>query len=107
MLVFFFLQEEAGIRYSSVTGVQRCALPISIKPPASPSSKSRSDDTPPLPAIPAPSHKTPPSHLRSAPPQRCISPPLQQLLAQPAPLIDLQQINRNVLRRPNRQFVQR
>src|SRR5260370_8183875 len=27
--VFFFFQAEDGIRYSSVTGVQTCALPIS------------------------------------------------------------------------------
>src|SRR5260370_21427658 len=27
-LVFFFFQAEDGIRYSSVTGVQTCALPI-------------------------------------------------------------------------------
>src|SRR5260370_40803894 len=27
---FFFLQEEDGIRDSSVTGVQTCALPISV-----------------------------------------------------------------------------
>src|SRR2546430_11190164 len=26
--MFFFLQEEGGIRYLTVTGVQRCALPI-------------------------------------------------------------------------------
>src|SRR5207237_5511447 len=29
-LLFFFCQAEDGIRYSSVTGVQTCALPISI-----------------------------------------------------------------------------
>src|SRR5882762_11492289 len=29
-LVFFFFQAEDGIRDSSVTGVQTCALPISI-----------------------------------------------------------------------------
>src|SRR5260370_10848648 len=29
MIVFFFFQAEDGIRYSSVTGVQTCALPIS------------------------------------------------------------------------------
>src|SRR5260370_10907923 len=28
-ICFFFLQAEDGIRYSSVTGVQTCALPIS------------------------------------------------------------------------------
>src|SRR5260370_38178240 len=28
--VFFFFQEEDGIRDSSVTGVQTCALPISV-----------------------------------------------------------------------------
>src|SRR5260370_14393894 len=31
-LYFFFFQAEDGIRYSSVTGVQTCALPISDKP---------------------------------------------------------------------------
>src|SRR5260370_32044825 len=31
-LVFFF-QAEDGIRDSSVTGVQTCALPISVRPP--------------------------------------------------------------------------
>src|SRR5882762_10598337 len=30
MVVFFFFQAEDGIRDSSVTGVQTCALPISI-----------------------------------------------------------------------------
>src|SRR5262249_57905096 len=29
IFVFFFFQEEDGIRYWSVTGVQTCALPIS------------------------------------------------------------------------------
>src|SRR6266852_6950447 len=29
-LVFFFFQAEGGIRYATVTGVQTCALPISI-----------------------------------------------------------------------------
>jgi len=29
--IFFFFQAEDGIRYSSVTGVQTCALPISDK----------------------------------------------------------------------------
>src|SRR5260370_18638157 len=35
-LVFFFFQAEDGIRDSSVTGVQTCALPISIPAQASP-----------------------------------------------------------------------
>src|SRR5260370_6139804 len=30
VLFFFFFQAEDGIRYSSVTGVQTCALPICI-----------------------------------------------------------------------------
>src|SRR5882762_10580087 len=30
---FFFFQAEDGIRESSVTGVQTCALPISARPP--------------------------------------------------------------------------
>src|SRR2546427_1774856 len=29
LFIFFFLQEEDGIRYLTVTGVQTCALPIS------------------------------------------------------------------------------
>src|SRR5437879_13374355 len=29
--VYFFFQAEDGIRYTSVTGVQTCALPISAK----------------------------------------------------------------------------
>src|SRR5467141_4415941 len=32
MLIFFFFQAEDGIRDSSVTGVQTCALPISTQP---------------------------------------------------------------------------
>src|SRR5205085_8995960 len=32
LVVLFFLQEEAGIRYLTVTGVQTCALPISPSP---------------------------------------------------------------------------
>src|SRR2546429_3973338 len=32
--VFFFFQAKAGIRYVAVTGVQTCALPISIDRPA-------------------------------------------------------------------------
>src|SRR5699024_12200731 len=28
---FYFIQAEDGIRYRNVTGVQRCALPISIR----------------------------------------------------------------------------
>src|SRR5207237_2706932 len=31
-LFYFFFQAEDGIRYSSVTGVQTCALPISSRP---------------------------------------------------------------------------
>src|SRR5262249_59683530 len=31
-LCFFFFQAEDGIRYWSVTGVQTCALPISLVP---------------------------------------------------------------------------
>src|SRR5438034_11175800 len=31
-LVFFFFQAEDGIRYHCVTGVQTCALPISVLP---------------------------------------------------------------------------
>src|SRR5437763_5786774 len=34
LLYFFFLQAEDGIRDTSVTGVQTCALPISLVPPA-------------------------------------------------------------------------
>src|SRR5260370_15053236 len=34
---FFFFQAEDGIRYSSVTGVQTCALPISAAHPVAPS----------------------------------------------------------------------
>src|SRR5882762_11625698 len=30
VVFFFFFQAEDGIRYSSVTGVQTCALPISV-----------------------------------------------------------------------------
>src|SRR5260370_23733908 len=30
---YFFFQEEDGIRVSSVTGVQTCALPILVAPP--------------------------------------------------------------------------
>src|SRR2546430_7738667 len=30
---FFFFQAEDGIRYLTVTGVQTCALPISLFPP--------------------------------------------------------------------------
>src|SRR6266436_4101656 len=48
----------------------------SIQIPALPNSKSRSDDTPRPRATLAPSHKTPPSHLRSARPRRCTSPRL-------------------------------
>src|SRR5260370_37795304 len=33
MLSFFFFKAEDGIGDSSVTGVQRCALPILVKPP--------------------------------------------------------------------------
>src|SRR5260370_5719094 len=32
--IFFFFQAEDGIRDSSVTGVQTCALPISVPQPA-------------------------------------------------------------------------
>src|SRR6478672_4143905 len=35
-LVFFFFQAEDGIRYLIVTGVQTCALPISIETPEGP-----------------------------------------------------------------------
>src|SRR2546427_8496029 len=37
-LVLFFFQAEGGIRYLTVTGVQTCALPISVRSmgPASP-----------------------------------------------------------------------
>src|SRR5207237_4060400 len=45
-LYLFFFQAEDGIRDSSVTGVQTCALPISVGLPA-------------LPALPA--HATPPA----------------------------------------------
>src|SRR5260370_26162688 len=31
MFFFFFFQAEDGIRYSSVTGVQTCALPIYVQ----------------------------------------------------------------------------
>src|SRR5437879_13200855 len=34
MLLFFFFQAEDGIRDTSVTGVQTCALPISSEMPA-------------------------------------------------------------------------
>src|SRR5260370_18790288 len=34
-IIFFFFQAEDGIRDSSVTGVQTCALPISLPLPAS------------------------------------------------------------------------
>src|SRR5437763_8306592 len=30
LIFFFFFQAEDGIRYTSVTGVQTCALPISL-----------------------------------------------------------------------------
>ena len=33
VLFFFFFQAEDGIRDWSVTGVQTCALPISLAPP--------------------------------------------------------------------------
>src|SRR5207237_7699066 len=36
VLVFFFFQAEDGIRDSSVTGVQTCALPISLARDSSP-----------------------------------------------------------------------
>src|SRR5207237_2494012 len=44
MLMFFFFQAEDGIRDSSVTGVQTCALPIWAWQTAAPSGK----PTPPL-----------------------------------------------------------
>src|SRR6266516_4691648 len=31
-LFFFFFQAEDGIRYRTVTGVQTCAIPISVRP---------------------------------------------------------------------------
>src|SRR2546422_8403205 len=34
--VFFFFQAEDGIRDVAVTGVQTCALPISLAPPNAP-----------------------------------------------------------------------
>src|SRR5260370_10194233 len=37
----FFFQAEDGIRYSSVTGVQTCALPISPSPPAAQKSSTK------------------------------------------------------------------
>src|SRR5207245_11725561 len=33
-LFFFFFQAEDGIRYATVTGVQTCALPISLNKPS-------------------------------------------------------------------------
>src|SRR3989449_3669187 len=36
LLFFFFFQAEDGIRDVAVTGVQTCALPISLRPPGSP-----------------------------------------------------------------------
>src|SRR5207253_11178726 len=58
-------QIPGTVRAANISGY------AAIQIPASPSSKSRSDDTRPPPAPPAPSHKTPPFHLRSARPLRC------------------------------------
>src|SRR5437667_124128 len=60
-------QIPGTVRAANISGY------AAIQIPASPSSKSRSDDIPPRPAPPAPSHKTPPSHLRSALLRRCTS----------------------------------
>src|SRR5882762_9137355 len=59
------LQIPGMVRAASISG---CA---SIRIPALPNSKSHSDGTPPRPAPAAPSHKTPPCHLRWAPNERC------------------------------------
>src|ERR1700674_1049740 len=51
--------------------ISNCAA---IRTPAFPNSKFRSGDIPSWTKIPAPFHKNPPSHLRSAAPRRCIVP---------------------------------
>src|SRR6266536_2672895 len=38
---FFFFQAQDGIRFPRVTGVQTCALPISVRAPAIPSATQR------------------------------------------------------------------
>src|SRR6266481_250228 len=60
----------------STTRASSISSYASTQTPASPSLRSRSDDAPPLAAPPAPSHRTPPSHLRSALLLRCTSPRL-------------------------------
>src|SRR5438132_1008607 len=58
-------QTPDKVRAANISGY------AAIQIPASPSSKSRSDGNPPPQAPSAPSHKTPPFHLRSARPPRC------------------------------------
>src|SRR5437763_6975565 len=41
LLVIFFFQAEDGIRDTSVTGVQTCALPISRRPSACPNAPNK------------------------------------------------------------------
>src|SRR5207237_3861798 len=48
LFVFFFFQAEDGIRDSSVTGVQTCALPISIALAIARARSCQSDHEPPL-----------------------------------------------------------
>src|SRR5699024_11482713 len=46
----FFFQAEDGIRDRNVTGVQTCALPISIAPKNSPAVESSKENSPPPPS---------------------------------------------------------
>src|SRR5437763_17089471 len=52
---FFFFQAEDGIRDTSVTGVQTCALPISRTRPGTPAAARPSPASRPMPTVLAPS----------------------------------------------------
>src|SRR5690606_33703218 len=73
LFCFFFFQAEDGIRDFHVTGVQTCALPISVQPPGAPAPQSS-----PL-WLPSPGSSSPllpfPFWFLPLPPPRPLLPP--------------------------------